>query len=88
MYVRNYLNGIHEIQDKMPCIALTPFKHKNGRANNKGTLLPLCKMKFKACSLATTRTKPAMRQNPFRRKRFTNRKPKPTDILDVPLPTS
>ena len=29
--VRNYLNGIHDIQDKMPCIALTPSKHENGR---------------------------------------------------------
>ena len=25
-----YLDGIHDIQDKMPCIALTPFKHELG----------------------------------------------------------
>jgi len=30
MYVRDYLDGIHNIQDKMPCIALTPSKHENG----------------------------------------------------------
>ena len=28
--VRDYLNGIHDIQDKTPCIALTLFKHKDG----------------------------------------------------------
>jgi hypothetical protein len=33
MYVRNYLDGIHDIQDKTPCIALTPFKHENGRVD-------------------------------------------------------
>jgi hypothetical protein len=38
IHVRNYLDGIHDIQDKKPCIALTPFKHENGRVNNKGTL--------------------------------------------------
>jgi len=42
IYVRNYLNGIHDIQDKMPCIALNPLKHENGRVNNKGTFEPLC----------------------------------------------
>jgi len=31
IYNRDYLDGIHDIQDKMPCIALTPFKHENGR---------------------------------------------------------
>ena len=29
--VRDYLNWIHDIQDKTPCIALTLFKHENGR---------------------------------------------------------
>jgi len=31
IYVRDYLNWIHDIQDKTPCIALTLFKHENGR---------------------------------------------------------
>ncbi len=30
IYVCNYLDRIHDIQDKMPCIALTQFKHENG----------------------------------------------------------
>ena len=31
IHVRDYLNWIHDIQDKTPCIALTLFKHENGR---------------------------------------------------------
>jgi hypothetical protein len=31
IHVRDFLNWIHDIQDKTPCIALTLFKHKNGR---------------------------------------------------------
>ncbi len=33
MYVCDYLNWIDDIQDKTPCIALTPFKHENGRVD-------------------------------------------------------
>ncbi len=40
MYVREYLDGIHDVQDKMPCIALTPFKHENGCVNNKRSFEP------------------------------------------------
>jgi hypothetical protein len=38
MYVCDYLDGIHDIQDKMPCIALTPFKHENGRLEQQKVL--------------------------------------------------
>jgi len=31
IHVRDYLNWIRDIQDKTPCIALTLFKHENGR---------------------------------------------------------
>jgi len=31
IYVCDYLYGIHDIQDKMPFIALTPLKYENGR---------------------------------------------------------
>jgi hypothetical protein len=40
IYVRKYLDGIHDIQDKMHCIALTPFKQENGRVNNKRSFEP------------------------------------------------
>jgi len=40
IYVCEYLDGIHDIQDKTLCIALTPFKHENGRVNNKRSFEP------------------------------------------------
>ncbi len=71
----------------MPCIALTPFKHKNGRVYNKGTLLPLCKPKFKACSLATNRTKPGYNAKPFQAQALHKQKTQATERLYKGAPT-
>jgi len=69
IHVRDYLNWIHDIQDKTPCIALTLFKHENGRVKiTKGPLNPLLTDFQKLDqSLATHMTKPSYdAQTPFR----------------------
>ncbi len=54
------MDGIHDIQDKMPCIALTPFKHNNGLVKYQRDLLNPLSTDFQKLdsSLATNRSKP------------------------------
>jgi hypothetical protein len=66
--VRDYLNGIHDIQDKTPCIALTLFKHENGRVElTKGPLNPFVNCYSEAWSkLSNTHDQAELRRtNPF-----------------------
>jgi hypothetical protein len=51
---------------KMPCIALTPFKHENGRVNNN-TLLVIAQIQLGLATPATTatRTKPKIGRQAF-----------------------
>jgi hypothetical protein len=63
MYVCDYLDGIHDIQDKMPCIALTPFKHENGRLEQPKVLWT--DFQKLDSSLATQRTKTSYDAKPL-----------------------